>query len=100
MLHDFPIVPAHMLPIPTVAAGNSLGEGCVLALECNIGAAHDGLSQVINAMADMPCALVAMLGILLPVLMQQLGLACIEGCCDAGESMQAVELVRDGGGEG
>ena len=57
MCQDLLIVPAHMLRIPPIAPSKTQRKGGMLPLQGHIPTAHDALSQVVEAVAEMPPSL-------------------------------------------
>ena len=84
------IIPTHMFRIPPITPCKPRWECGLLALESSIAAAHDALSQVIEAMADVPRTRFWQLVELVRGIRRHY----------PDDRVKAVELVRDGRGEG
>lgn len=49
------VVFANMLGIPAIASYHAFWEGCLCALEGHVTAAHDALSEIVEAVREVPC---------------------------------------------
>lgn len=91
---------AHVLRVPAVAAREPGGEGRLGALERDVARTQDGLAQVLEAVLEVPGP-VGALGALWDVGVHVDGGGPVDG--EAGvaleDGVEAVQLVRHGGGE-
>ncbi len=89
MRQDLLIVSAHMLRIPPIAPSEPQRKGGMLPLQGHIPTAHDALSQVLEAVAEMPPSL----------LWHPRELARSVSRYNLDNRVEAVELVGHGGCE-